>query len=162
MRQIRDNGLWILLVIAVSWPAGILAQPLYVQSDQAAVFDGPGFDSETLGRLPRGAEVQALESREDWHRVEAESVSGWMPALLLREEPPTRSDSSLEAAADLDAGARRRASAVTTAGAIRGVDEDERLLDDPDLDVDALHEMESMRVRPEEAMAFMAEDENDS
>jgi hypothetical protein len=162
MRQIRINSLGLLLVAVLFGSVGAFAQPLYVQSDQAAVFDGPGFDRETLGRLPRGAEVRTLESREDWHRVEAESVSGWMPALLLREEPPTRTNSSLNAAADLDAGARRRASAVTTAGAVRGVDEDERLLDDPDLDVEALREMESMGVAPEEAMAFMAEDENES
>lgn len=138
------------------------ADPLYVQSNRAAVFDGPGFDHETLGRLDRGAEVERLESRDDWHHIETDEMTGWMPGLLLREEQPVRSDSDLDAAADLGPGARRRASAVTTAGAIRGVDEDERLLDDPDLDVEQLHRLEAMAVTPEEALAFMAEEEEAS
>lgn len=162
MRQRAIQTLRLLCLGAAMLPLTALSQPLYVQSDQAAVFAEPGFDNDTVGRLNRGAEVETLESRGDWHRVRGESLSGWMPALLLRAEPPTRASSELDAAADLDSGARRRASAVTTAGAVRGVDEDERLLDDPDLDVEALHQMESMRVAPEEAMAFMAEEGDES
>lgn len=154
----RAKSIMRLLVIgAAMLPLAVVAEPLYVQSDQAAVFAEPGFDNDTVGRLNRGAEVETLESRGDWHHVRVESLTGWMPALLLRAEPPARASGNLDAAADLDSGARRRASAVTTAGAVRGVDEDERLLDDPNLDVEALHEMEGMRVAPEEAMAFMAE-----
>lgn len=162
MQQRVRQTLYLLVLGAVMLPLSAFAQPSYVQSDQAAVFEGPGFDNDTVGRLNRGVEVETLESRADWRRVRTESVTGWMPALLLREEPPTRASSNLDDAADLESGARRRASAVTTAGAVRGVDEDERLLNDPDLDVDALHEMESMRVAPEEAMSFMAEDGNES
>lgn len=162
MQQRMRSILRLMVLVTAILPLAAVAEPLYVQSDQAAVFAEPGFDNERIGRLNRGVEVEILETRDDWHHVGSDSLSGWMPALVLREEPPARSSSNLDAAADLESGARRRASAVTTAGAVRGVDEDERLLNDPDLDVDALHEMESMRVAPEQAMAFMAEEGNGS
>ncbi len=130
---------------------------LFVQSQGAALMEEPAFGAETLGRLDRGLEVTVMEAEGSWRRIRSEGKEGWVPALILRETPPTQRASHLDGAAEMDAGARRRASAVTTAGAIRGVEEDDRLLDDPNLNVEALHRMEALSVSGDEALKFMLE-----
>lgn len=149
------------LLLALA-PLTVLAEgeepvTLFVQSQGAALMEEPGFGAEALHRLDRGLEVTVLETAGNWHRISSEGTEGWVPALILRDTPPTQRASHLDGAAEMDAGARRRASAVTTAGAIRGVEEDDRLLDDPNLNVDALHRMEAQSVSGEEALQFLLE-----
>ncbi|WP_406672075.1 SH3 domain-containing protein, partial [Natronospira sp.] len=118
------------------------AKLMYVQTHNAAVFEEPGLGGDPLSRLAQGDQVQVLESTERWYRVQQEDLEGWMPNLVLRDTPPSRRQSRADEAAELEASPRRRASAVTTAGAIRGVEEEERLLDDPDLDIEQLRALE--------------------
>ncbi len=148
------------LILTVSLPLIAMADSgdegqWYVQTDRAAVFEDPSFGGDPVARLAQGLSVESLEEVDGWHRIRVEDVSGWMPGMVLREDPPTRRQSRIDDAAELDSSARRRASAVTTAGAIRGVEEDERLLEDPNLDIEALRRMEELGASPEEAMQFM-------
>lgn len=161
-----------LVLLSILLPALLVAESamaesetsgtLFVQSQGAALMEQPAFGGEPLDRLERGAEVTVLEATDNWYRITIEEHEGWLPALILRETPPTRRASHLDDAAEMDAGARRRASAVTTAGAVRGVEEDERLLDDPDLNIEALHRLEAMSVPADEALEFLQEQEEEN
>jgi len=157
-----------LITVGLILPASALAEAeadadgqWYVQTDRAAVFDEPSFGDDPVARLAQGLPVESLEQQDGWHRIQVEEVSGWMPGMVLRESPPTQRQSQIDDQAELDASSRRRASAVTTAGAIRGVEEDERLLDDPNLDIEALRRMEELGASPEDAMQFMLDTDED-
>lgn len=150
-----------------AWTASLPAQDAeeqtpdvyYVQSHRAAVFEDPHFGAEPLDRLDQGMAVERLTTENSWHRIRIGDLEGWMPGMLLRKEPPTQRQSHVDEAAALESSARRRASAVTTAGAIRGVEENERLLDDPNLDIEQLLRLEAQKVEPEEALEFLEEGE---
>ncbi|MCP1727822.1 hypothetical protein J2T60_001822 [Natronospira proteinivora] len=134
---------------------------VYVQTQGAALFEDPSFGGDPVARLAQGLEVRVLAEEDGWQRIRVEELEGWMPAMVLRDTPPTGRESHVDEAAELESSARRRASAVTTAGAIRGVEEDERLLDDPNLNIEALRRMEELGASPEEALQFMSEEEEE-
>ncbi|MDQ2070054.1 hypothetical protein [Natronospira bacteriovora] len=152
-------GIWGSFWCGPAMAADEAERVVFVQSQNAALMAQPAFGGEPLERLARGMEVEVLEAGDSWHRIRVGELEGWMPALILRDTPPNRRESHLDRAAEMDASARRRASAVTTAGAIRGVEEDERLLDDPNLDVEALRRLEALAVSGDEALEFLLEEE---
>jgi len=164
----RHRGMAGLLLLSLLSSMPLLAESeqegqddalFYVQTQRAALFEAPSFSGDPVARLAQGLEVRVLAERDGWQQIRVEDLEGWMPAMVLRQAPPTRRESHVDEAAELESSARRRASSVTTAGAIRGVEEDERLLDDPNLNIEALRRMEELGATPEEALEFMGEEE---
>ena len=101
---------------------------LYVQSLKAKLMAEPSFGAEVVSQLDKGTEVSLLESNKRWLKVGAGTQRGWVSSFLLSKQPPIKKVSVLgnRGAQDLEQGARRRASAVTTAGAARGLSADDR------------------------------------
>lgn len=115
--------------------AGILLLPgavavaeslLYVQSLQARLLAEPRADAAVVTTLERGAAVRVLESNASWHKVHSPGGEGWLFRYLLTDHPPL-APATLALNEDVDREhARRRASAVITAGATRGLTPQER------------------------------------
>lgn len=108
---------------------GVLAaaeQPLYVQSQQAAMLAEARADAAVIAQLARGDAVQLLDSNPSWHKVRKGEQEGWVFRYFLAAHPPLQ-QAAPALADDVDRDhARRRASAVVTAGATRGLTQQER------------------------------------
>lgn len=146
---------WLAMLLpAIAWSA----DSLYVQSRQATLHQAPDLDAADTLTLDRGDEVILIESRDRWHKVQAAGQQGWMPQLLLGRQKPKARRSRLEGTTELDDSPRRRASEASTAGAVRGLESDDAVLDDPNLDMEQLRRLESFGVSREQAARFLLEE----
>ncbi len=104
------------------------AETLYVQSNKAKLLETPQFNAPAVGELQKGNEVNVLQQQKRWVEVEYQGNSGWLSRFLLSDHPPLKKVTVLGdgETLKLEENARRRASAVTTAGAARGLSADDR------------------------------------
>lgn len=136
------------------------AETLYVQSLKAELLAEPRFGAESVRPLARGQALTALESRGGWYRAEIDGASGWISRLLVAGRPPLAKVTVFtgeEQAIEQDA--RRRASAVTTAGATRGLAAEDRARRSNDLASDffALGRVESVVIDEGTVLRFLDE-----
>lgn len=103
------------------------AEPLYVQSAKARLMEQPSFTAPVLAEIEKGDAVDVEQTSDRWIRVKHGGVSGWVPSLLLSAQRPVEKISVLGEESNISGTARRRASAVITAGATRGLTADDRL-----------------------------------
>lgn len=131
------------------------AESLFVHSAKAPLLEQPLFQSETLLVLQTGAEVVLLEKQNRWLKVEYQQQQGWVSALLVKNHPPLEKARLIGSdAVTLEGQARRRASAVATAGATRGLSQGEGTTGLAS-DYEELIAMESL-VIPDQIMADFA------
>lgn len=136
------------------------AETVYVHSVTAKLFAAPQFGAETVAQLKKGVELRVLAQKAGWHRVRHNGTTGWIPRLLVAEQPPlskvTLIKGGKKPVADT---ARRRASSVTTGGATRGLaaDERQRVSDTARHDYSAVSSMESLHIEDDEALQFLDE-----
>jgi len=134
---------------------------LYVQSAKAKLMAEPAFGAAVVTELERGTAVNLLQSEKRWLKVQAGKQSGWVSSFLLSNHPPLNKVTVLggEEQKDIEENARRRASAVTTAGAARGLSSDDRKRADihEKADFYALEQVEEYKVDPAEVSAFAQE-----
>lgn len=102
------------------------AEILYVQSAKARLMEQPSFTAPVLTEIDKGDAVDVEQRSDRWIRVKHGSVSGWLPSLLLSAQKPVEKISVLDEESNVSGTARRRASAVITAGATRGLTADDR------------------------------------
>jgi hypothetical protein len=135
------------------------ATDYYVQSIRAPILSSPSFGSSKVIEASKGEVLQELERKGGWHKVLYKNKSGWVSRLLINSKPPARRISVLEATNEnLETGARKRASAFTTAAAARGFSEDRtRVSNKYKVDFAGLARMEQIKFSDEEAMAFLQE-----
>jgi hypothetical protein len=155
----------LLLITLAAAPALCSAEEklLYVQSAKATLMAEPAFGAASVAELERGTAVNELESRKRWLKVRVGKKSGWVSRFLLSAHPPLKKVTVLDEGEqkDIEKNARRRASAVTTAGAARGLSADERRRADDHnrADFHALERLEQIKVSAEELSRFAAEGE---
>lgn len=114
--------LLVLAPLAALWATGACGEVLYVQSLKAKLFDTPSTRGTLVAVASRGDELRAVERQDDWIRVRRGEAEGWVSRLLVADHPPRGRTSLLDGAhPSLRDEARRRASAVATAGASRGL-----------------------------------------
>jgi len=140
------------------------ADTLYVQSKKAKLMESPGFSSGVTTVLKRGDKLGVIEKSGAWYRVSARSGKGWINRLVVAEHPPMEKVAVLSDDAErLEKMARRRASAITSAAASRGLSEADRkrLSDKIGADYASLKKLETLsrRITEEEVEAFMKEGE---
>lgn len=107
-------------------PAAVSAQQLYVQSQQAKLLSQPRADAPVVALMKRGDNVQVLESNATWNKVRQGAREGWVFRYFLAEHPPLNQVAPALADEVDKEHTRRRASAVVTAGATRGLSPEER------------------------------------
>jgi hypothetical protein len=100
------------------------AETFFVHSAKAPLFESAAFNSPRLQTLVKGDEVTILELQKRWVNVQFGDQQGWVPALLVNAEPPIDKVNLVGSdSITIEGEARRRASAVATAGATRGLAE---------------------------------------
>ena len=143
--------------IFFGWIQASVASDGYVLSKQANILLRPEFGSPILITVKRGTKLELKEGHGNWVMVRTGQVRGWVPQLLVDENPPAPKPSKLEA---LDGtfvqSTRRRASEVTAAGATRGLTAQDRLRASQEdvADFVALGKVESWSVTEAEISQF--------
>lgn len=145
-----------LLLLIAPWAQ---ATDFYVQSIRAPIMSDPSFGASRLAEAVRGTILKELEKKGDWYKVSYKDKTGWVSRLLVNTKAPTGRISVLEGSGqNLESGARKRASAFTTAAAARGFAEDRsRVSDKYKINFAGVERMESVKISDEAAMAFLQE-----
>ncbi len=133
------------------------AADIYVQSVRAPILSTSAFGSQKLAEAVKGDVLKELEKKGGWHKVNYKDKTGWVSRLLVGRKPPAARVSVLEGSGEnLGTGARKRASAFTTAAAARGLAEDRsRINDKYRVNFASVERMEGIKVSDEEAYTFL-------
>lgn len=138
------------LILAVS---AAQAGTIYVLSNEAPLLQAPSFNAQALGQAARGDSLTLVQEQGSWLEVEHEATTAWVSRWLVGPNPPQDKVSVLTDDAPTGE-VRRRASSVTTAGAIRGLSEGETELGGAAADYAELAYLESLRPTPSALAAF--------
>lgn len=131
----------------------------YVQSVKAPILLNSSFGSPKLAEAAKGEELKEVEKKGSWYKIIYKDKTGWVSRFLLGPKPPANRVSVLEGTSEnLESGARKRASAFTTAAAARGFAEDRsRVSDQYKSDHRGVERMEAIKISDEVSMAFLQE-----
>lgn len=99
---------------------------VYVQSLQAKIMQQPDFSASVIGTAKRGDTLSVTARKGAWYQIQFAEKIGYIAALLVADHPPRNGKRAINADANIGNNARRRASAVATAGATRGLTSDDR------------------------------------
>lgn len=116
----------ILILLMASSMVTMAEETMYIQSTTAKLFRNQSFSSQVIFDIQKGESVQVIETSGRWAKIHYQKHHGWTPMLLLSKNPPLNKISVLSDDQKLGDNARRRASAVATAGATRGLTADNR------------------------------------
>lgn len=135
------------------------AADLFVQSVKAPILSAPSLGSSKVAEAVKGESLKELEKKGDWYKVGYKDFTGWVSRLLVGSKPPSGKVSVLEDTEErIEKGARKRASAFTTAAAARGLAEDRaRISDKYRVDYRGVELMEAVSISDEEASRFLQE-----
>ncbi|MDT8334591.1 MAG: SH3 domain-containing protein [Desulfurivibrionaceae bacterium] len=130
---------------------------VYVRSLKADIYEEPSFAARQVATFAKGAEMVKLGEEKRWYRVQYREVTGWVAKLLVSDRPASAGKGAIKADTEIGTSARRRASAVATAGAARGLapDDRRRLSADNTTDYSALSYMEGIAPPEAEVVEFL-------
>lgn len=151
----------IIIVLAlIFYSVPVWADDLYVKSLKAKIYSAPSFNSTVVEVAKRGEVLKKLKRDKSWINVSYSGKKGWVSSYLLSKTPPMERVSVLKKSASIEKNARRRASAITSVAAARGLNEYSRVRKDKKsyaVDYDALDKMESINISENEALRFIEE-----
>tara|TARA_Y100001935_G_C17123116_1_gene416745 strand:- start:3 stop:476 length:474 start_codon:yes stop_codon:yes gene_type:complete len=133
----------------------VMADQMFVLSNQANLMSTPSMEGETIGVLKHGTEVNIIETKNIWVKIKYKRKSGWICKFSLSKNNPLHQ--SVIAKVDtinLKKQARKRASSYSTAATTRGLSEK----DDTTVtttDYKSLKDMESFRPTVTEIQDFI-------
>lgn len=135
-----------------------LAETLYVQSLKAKLLAEPAFKARVVASVNKGAALNVLQYKGRWCQVSSGEHSGWVSRFVLADHPPLNKITVLGGEREIEQNARRRASAVTTAGAARGLSAEQRRRGQVQgANYPALEKVEAIAISDEEAFRFLQE-----
>lgn len=148
-----------LALIAFVLAPSAQAAVYYVQSVKAPILSDSSFGSAKLAEATKGEELKEIEKKGSWHKVMYKNKTGWVSKFLIGPKQPADRVSVLEGTSEnLESGARKRASAFTTAAAARGFAEDRsRVSDKYKTNFEGVERMEAIKISDEMAMTFLQE-----
>lgn len=149
--------LWIVVLFGTMVMNAAMAESLYVQSLKGDVMAQPAFNAAKVGSVQRGDQLMLLKRQGVWCQVKFDGKQGWMPKLLLAEQPPMKKVSVFTGNENvLKHKARVRASNVTTAGAARGLSSDRRRVTAvKGANFSAVDQMEALQISEADALKFI-------
>ncbi len=116
-----------ILSIAILHVNAMAAESIYVQSAKAKIYSEPNFKSDVKAEAKRGDSFSLIEKKGRWYKVGLSNDQGWINALVASENPPMNRVKVLtEASKDIGKSSRKRASAITSAAAARGLSDEDR------------------------------------
>jgi uncharacterized protein YgiM (DUF1202 family) len=149
----------LILFIALSIASSLAAaETLYVQSLKAELKTEPNFKAKTAATAMKGEPLTVIGKSSTWYKVSRQGKEGWVFRYVVAAKPPMGKVSTLaQDARELDKGARRRASVVTTTAAVRGLSAEDRARNSRNsmINFDALEKMDNMVINDNEAIAFL-------
>jgi uncharacterized protein YgiM (DUF1202 family) len=127
-----------------------LANAQYIKSVKAKVMTEASNSSPVKFELNQGEEIKELAVDKNWIQIEHTQRQGWVPKLLISKDKPLKIESALSKGEDISGNARSRASAMTSAGAARGLmqDNSNMLSSLKGVDMKAVQKLESFYVDP--------------
>lgn len=130
---------------------------VYIRSLKADLFAEPAFGAGNLASVPKGTRLVKLKEQGKWWLLQYRDVAGWVPGLLVSTSPPRDRPRAISDDPNAGTNARRRASAVATAGAARGLAADDRRRQSQDntTDYSSLVSMESIELADAEVIDFL-------
>ncbi|MDH5694426.1 MAG: SH3 domain-containing protein [Gammaproteobacteria bacterium] len=148
----------ILLLSLSTLSVGAYAEDfLYILSARAKLLSAPSFNAAVVRDVTKGEKLVSLEKTQRWFRVSYKGKEGWISRLAVSPHPPMKRKSRLASAdVDLKDSSRRRASAIASTAAVRGLREDgrARLSDDSIADYGMLARMENVNISDNEVHRF--------
>jgi hypothetical protein len=103
------------------------ADSVYIQSVKAKIMNEPNFKSGEVGVANKGDKLTVTEKGDGWIKVSSASLSGWVNKLCVSDSPPMDKIALVTAeSANLEEKSRKRASAMTSAAAARGLSDEDR------------------------------------
>lgn len=144
----------------VSSLASAATETLYVQSLKAELKAEPNFSAKTTGTAMKGEALTVLDKSNTWYKVNHQGKPKWVFRYLVAAKPPMGKVSVLaDDGRELDKGARRRASVVTTTAAVRGLSAEDRARNSRQgmINFDALEKLDNMVINDNEAVAFLSQ-----
>lgn len=145
----------LIAALLVGMSAAAHAETLYVQSQKAKLLKDPSFKAKVVAHVKKGAPLELIHDKGRWYKVSINGNIGWISKFVLAAHPPVKKVTVLGEGVKIEHNARRRASAVTTAGAARGLSADERRrASDFGADFLALERVENFTVSDEEVYRF--------
>lgn len=161
MSKILCN-IWVLVFLFSLHTSRLSAEVRYVQSKKADVKAEPVMTSENLLSLFAGDSVDLEKVKGRWAKIRYGEISGWVNHFLLGKNPPVSFKSLLNHENNnLVKSVRRRSSAISSAGAARGLSEIESESEDRALNIEDLEEMETIDINDEDVVRFLNERSQD-
>ena len=145
--------IFLVLCLLLSMP--IMADRMYVLSNQAKVMQSPSMEAKTIGVLQHGTEVNVKETKHIWFKIKHKRNTGWVSKFSLSSTNPlNQSVISKVEKINLKKHARKRASSYSTAATTRGLSEKETETVTT-TDYKSLKDMESFRPTETEIQDFI-------
>ncbi|NCO12961.1 MAG: SH3 domain-containing protein [Thiomicrospira sp.] len=135
----------------------VQAAPQYISSNKAKVLKEPNFQADLVAELVKGDQVNVLDQQGVWLNVSVEKKTGWVSKFLVRETPTNDRVTVLPGDDQTELkDVRRRASAITTAAAARGLAATARAEASGDIvaNLEGVRYMESFSVSSQELEQF--------
>ena len=115
-----------IIVLLLSVTGFANAKTLYIQSMRAKIVDKPSFRAKTILPMRKGDQVNVIKQKGRWIMVSSKGKQGWISKFLVASHSPVKKINVLVRRNQIISNVRRRASAVTTAGAARGLSAEQR------------------------------------
>ncbi|PLA74128.1 hypothetical protein CYQ88_07760 [Hydrogenovibrio sp. SC-1] len=146
----------LLLSSMVLIPFAAQAEPQYISSNKAKILKEPDFQAEMVAELVKGDQVKVLDQKGVWLNVSFAQKKGWVSKFLVKETPPNDRITVLPGDTETELkDVRRRASAITTAAAARGLAATARAeAGDVVVNMEGVRYMESFSVTSQELEQF--------
>lgn len=116
----------VIFMLMFSFAGLVNAKTMYIQSMRAKIVDKPTFRAKTIMPLKKGDQIKVIQTKGRWLKVSIKGKQGWISKFLVASHPPVKKINVLGRRNQIMTNVRRRASAVTTAGAARGLSADQR------------------------------------
>jgi len=149
---------WLLALLFIVPSITQAEEFLYVMSARAKLLESPKFGSTTIENISKGVKVSAVEKKENWYKVKHNDKTGWLSRLSVSSHPPIKRSRRLAKVDEkMKSRSRRRASAVSTTAAVRGLTDINRTrVNNQDrMDFVALEKLDSQVYSEDEIFAFM-------
>lgn len=140
--------------------SALQAENLYIKSYKVKPMESLT-SKKSMAPITRGTKVEKLFLEQQWVKIDYNGKSGWVHKLSVSSRPPVKRVSLLAKNIDISTVARKRASSFTSTGAARGLSDVSKikLADRIAPNFELLQEIENVVVDPEQAVAFLMEDE---
>lgn len=131
---------------------------LYVMSKRAKILSSPVFGSTTIENVLKGEKLINIGKNTNWYKVRYGDKVGWLSRLSVSSHPPMKRKRRIaKIDRKMQENSRRRASAVSTTAAVRGLNhiDRSRVSSKDVMNFASLDQMEAFQIADADVVTFM-------